>query len=121
MIKKIKENGVHDSLKRGRCCCKSERHHSKLKRAVATGEAGLHSVAHADRYLMIPVAHVELAKYLRAIKALQQLVYPWQRIDVTARLTIQGAIVYAHTEAPILLFSKEDRRSVCAVCNFDSP
>ena len=77
MIKKIEENGVHDSLKRGRCCCKSERHHSKLKRAVATGEASLHSVAHADRYLVIPVAHVELAEHTRTVQLLEQLVNPW--------------------------------------------
>ena len=100
---------------------KSERHNGELERAVATGEAGLHPVAHADRYLVIPVAHVEFAKDPRAIEALQQLVYPRERIDVTARLTIQSAIVDAHTEAPILLFGKEDRRSVCAIGNFDPP
>ena len=70
---------------------------------------------------MVPVAHVELAKYLRAIKALQQLVYPWERIDVTARLTIQSAIVDAHTETTILLLGKEDGGTVCTIRDFDPP
>ena len=70
---------------------------------------------------MVPLTHVELTKHPRAIEALQQLVYPGERIDVTAPLTIQSAIVNAHTEAPILLFSKEDRRSVCAVGDLNTP
>ena len=88
MIKKIKENGVHNTLESGRCGRKSERHHGELERAVATGEAGLHPVAHADWYLVVHVTHVELTKHPRAIEVLQQLVYPRKRIDVTARLTI---------------------------------
>ena len=94
---------------------KSERHNGKLEGAVATSEAGLHPVAHADRYLVIPVAHVEFAKDPRAIEALQQLVNPRERIDVTARLTIQSAVVNAHTEATILLFSEEDGCPVCTI------
>ena len=77
VIQKIKENGVHYTLESGRCGCKSERHHGELKRAVATGEVGLHPVAHADRYLVIPVAHVELAEHARAVQLLEQLVNPW--------------------------------------------
>ena len=60
-------------------------------------------------------------KIISPNKSLPNIVYPWQRIDVTARLTIQSAIVNAHTEAPILLFGKEDRRSVCAVGDFNTP
>ena len=70
---------------------------------------------------MVPVTHVELTKNPRAIEALQQLVYPWEWIDVTARLTIQSAIVDAHTETTILLLGEEDGGTVRTICNFDSP
>ena len=87
-VKEVKEYIIHCSLKSGWRGRKSERHYSKLVSAVATSETSFHFVAHTHRDLMIPVTHVELTKDGRAVKTLQQLVYPWERIAVTARLTI---------------------------------
>jgi hypothetical protein len=103
------EHGVHGVHEVGWGICESERHCQELVKTITSGKSGFRNVARSNLDLVITRTKVNLRDDFGTSQLIKKNIDSRKRVFVFDGDCIERSVIYAHSQATILLLDKESR------------
>jgi hypothetical protein len=103
------EHGVHEVHEVGWGICESERHYQELVKTITSRKSSFRNVARSNIDLVIARTKVDLREDFGTSQLIKKNIDSGKRVFVFYGDWIEWSVIYAHSQATILLLDKESR------------
>jgi hypothetical protein len=108
-VEVLAENFMHEALEGGWGVGKAKRNHSEFKMAITCTEGSFGDVVRGHADLVVALAKVNFGENGGAVESVQHVVHAGERVGVFDADEVEGTVIHAHPEFPILFANEKDR------------